>query len=113
MPYNDTAELHLPPETPMRPRASLTMDTTLVRSHDVMHQSIAGETVLLDLNSETYFSLNETGTRVWHLLEQPASLASIHGTLCSEFDASASTIEADLLELGSRLIDAGLLDISI
>ena len=34
-------------------------------SPDVLSQEVNGETVLLDLEGESYFGLNEVGTRVW------------------------------------------------
>jgi hypothetical protein len=39
-------------------------------SPDVLSQEVHGETVLLDLAGETYFGLNEVGTRIWQLLKQ-------------------------------------------
>ena len=39
-------------------------------SPEVMSQEVSGETVLLDLQSESYFGLDEVGTRIWQLLQE-------------------------------------------
>ena len=38
-------------------------------SEEVLSQEVNGETVLLDLEGEAYFGLNEVGTRIWQLLQ--------------------------------------------
>ena len=39
-------------------------------SPEVLHQEINGETVLLDLDSESYFGLDAVATRVWQLISE-------------------------------------------
>ena len=38
-------------------------------SKEVLSQELNGETVLLDLQGESYFGLNEVGTRIWQLIQ--------------------------------------------
>lgn len=88
--------------------ASVTLETRLERSDDVLFQEVGGEAVLLDLASEQYFGLDPVGTRIWDLIEPGLSLADIHQSLCAEFDADAERIRDDLLALARKLLDAGL-----
>lgn len=81
------------------------------RSDQVLFQNLDGEAVLLDLASETYFGLNEVGTRIWQLIETAPPLSEVHGTLCAEFDADAARIEHDLLALVGELSKAGLVTV--
>ena len=83
--------------------ADVTLDTPLTRSPEVMYQEIGGEAVLLDLASETYFGLNEVGTRFRELLPEAATLAAVHAALCAAFDAPANAVERDLLALATQL----------
>ena len=93
------------PATP----ASVTLDSILVHSSDVLFQEVGGEAVLLDLASETYFGLNPVGTRIWQLLGDGRALQSVRDTLVAEYDAPPEQIEHDLLTLAAQLRDAGLL----
>jgi len=89
----------------------ITLAHRLRRSDQVMFQNVGGEAVLLDLASETYFGLNEVGTRIWELLPQHDNLTAVHATLCKEFDAQPAQIERDLLTLAAQLAQAGLVTV--
>ncbi len=52
-------------------------DQTFNISEEALFQEVSGETVLLDLVSENYFGLDETGTRVWALLNEGKSVEQI------------------------------------
>jgi hypothetical protein len=76
------------------------------QSPDVVFRDLDGEAVILDLESGTYFGLNEVGTRVWQLVGEAQSEAQIVETLASEYEADRETIARDvakvLEELGRR-----------
>ncbi|MBO6555062.1 MAG: PqqD family protein [Pseudomonadales bacterium] len=86
-------------------------DQLLRASQDAIGQEVRGETVILDLASEEYFSLNEVGTRVWQLIQEPMSLNSLRSQLLEEFDVDESTLESDLAELIDVLTREGLVSI--
>lgn len=90
---------------------AVTLAQRASRSDQVLFQNLDGEAVLLDLASETYFGLNEVGTRIWQLMEASPELSDVHRTLCEEFEADAGRIERDLLDLVGRLASAGLVTV--
>ena len=95
----------------MSDTTAITLAHRVHRSDQVLFQNLDGEAVLLDLASETYFGLNEVGTRVWQLLESATALGEVHRSLCEEYDADALRIEQDLLDLVGKLADAGLVTV--
>jgi len=80
-------------------------------SPDVLSQELDGETVLLDLNSETYFGLNEVGTRVWQLIPEAVGLEGIFQALLAEYEVDEATLLEDLRELINDFSDAGLITV--
>ena len=76
---------------------------------DVIGEILDGEAVLLHLKTGRYFTLNRSGTRIWQLIEQHASLEDVQNALCSEFDVDGDTARADIAELVARLENKGLL----
>lgn len=78
---------------------------------DVVAREVAGETVLLDLASGTYFGLNEVGSRIWQWLEEEASttLGEVSERLQQEYSVSADVAQGDVLALARALLDHGLL----
>jgi predicted transcriptional regulator len=85
--------------------------STITISKQVMAQELAGETVLLDLASESYFGLDEVGTRVWQLLQSGKNQPAIVDTLLEEYEVERAKLEQDVAELLNRLSDAGLVTI--
>ena len=80
-------------------------------SDEVLSQEVNGETVLLDLEGEIYFGLNEVGTRIWQLLESGQTVAEAVSTLIAEYDVSQQQLETDVSELLAKLIKAGLVSL--
>jgi PqqD family protein of HPr-rel-A system len=76
---------------------------------DVIGEVLDGEAVLLHVKTGQYFTLNQSGTRIWQLIEQHGSLEAVKHALCSEFDVDGDTAEADIAELVARLENNGLL----
>jgi hypothetical protein len=74
----------------------------------VLFREVAGESVLLDLESGTYFSLNAVGTRVWGLLAQRTPLVEVHRALLAEYEVAEDRLLADLLDLIGELAQCGL-----
>jgi hypothetical protein len=81
-------------------------------SKEVLAQELAGETVLLDLASESYFGLDAVGTRVWQLLNEGAGQDALVDTLLEEYEVERKVLEKDISELLGRLSEAGLIEIA-
>lgn len=83
---------------------------TLCRvSDDVVFRELDGEAVILNLVSGIYFGLDRVGTRMWQLVEQHGQLEAVLRQLRDEYDAPVETLEKDLVQLTSQLLDKGLL----
>ena len=81
-------------------------------SKELLSQEVSGETVLLDLDSESYFGLNEVGTRIWQLLQDHGNLQRTYDTLLEEFDVDAERLRKDLEGIVTQLSEAGLITLS-
>ena len=79
-------------------------------SKDVLFQEVSGETVLLDLDSESYFGLDEVGTRIWTLLNEGKTAVEMVDVLLEEYEVERETLEGDVRDLLTALIEAGLLE---
>ncbi|MCG6885600.1 MAG: PqqD family protein [Proteobacteria bacterium] len=77
-------------------------------SPEVLSQEVDGEIVLLDLQSENYFGLDEVGARTWQLMQDHQELRQIVDILQNEYDVSAKQLESDIEGLLDKLVEAGL-----
>jgi hypothetical protein len=79
---------------------------------DVLYQQLEGEAVLLNMASQQYFGLNETGARMWELLIELRDVGSVAERLASIYSTDPVTLRADLDALIADLSTAGLLQVS-
>jgi len=80
-------------------------------SPEVHSQEVGGETVLLDLQSESYFGLDEVGTRIWQLLQENGDMGSIFETILNEYEVEEEQLLQDIEDLIKKLVEAGLVSI--
>ena len=91
-----------------QPHTSLDLSAIVIPSPDVLVQELDGEAVLLDLDSERYFGLDDVGTRVWRHLLEHRRLERVCEEMQKEYEVDASRLRADVLQLVGELIDAGI-----
>jgi len=87
---------------------AMNLNQTVTRSPEVISQEVSGETVLLDLDSENYFGLDEVGTRIWQLIRESGDLQVIYNTLLEEYEVEEERLQADLTTLLGEIADLGL-----
>ena len=76
---------------------------------DVLVRFVEKETVLLNLDTECYYGLDETGTRMWQVVTTAPSIEKAYEELLSEFDVEAELLRRHFSDLLGRLADFGLL----
>jgi hypothetical protein len=78
---------------------------------NVLVRILDRESVLLNLETEQYFGLDETGTRMWQLVTASPNIDSAYQELLAEFDVEPELLRSNLMELLHRLLDSGLLQV--
>lgn len=74
----------------------------------VLFREVDGQMVLLDLDTEQYFGLNEVGSHiVKRLTEEPWDEAFT--ALIEDYDVDSDVLRRDIDDLIAALLDAGLL----
>src|ERR1700746_2062 len=77
----------------------------------VLVRPVDRESVLLNLETERYFGLDETGTRMWQLVTSAPNIDAAYQELLNEFDVESDLLRLHLTELLARLVEHGLLHI--
>ena len=91
---------------------SVSFDQKLVVTPDTLINVIEGESVLLNLKSESYFGLDQVGTRMWALLMTSDSIQAAYEVLLDEYDVSADELRKDMRDLIEKLIANGLVEVA-
>ena len=68
----------------------------LINPAKIISETIAGETIIINLENGHYFSLNASASLLWELLLSGATIASIVARLQTEYSTDLPVIEASL-----------------
>lgn len=64
---------------------------------------------ILNLKTNIYFGLCDVGAEVWSLLQQPASLSELAGSVSSKFEVEESVCKPDIANLLDQMSHNGLI----
>jgi hypothetical protein len=94
--------------------SGIAMLTFASRAHVPSHVLVRfmdNEAVLLNVASEKYFGLDETGTRMWQLATSAPNIDAAYQELLGEYDVAPELLHAHLQELLLMLVENGLLEL--
>ncbi len=72
-------------------------------------RELDGEAVLLNLDSEMYFGLDEVGTRMINALTSGQTVEAAFASLLEQYDVDPDTLKSDLEQLIAKLLEKGLI----
>ena len=78
---------------------------------NVLFRQLEDESVLLNLDSEIYYGLDEVGTRMWQVLIEAENIEVAYKLLLKEYQVGKERLKQDLTELVNNLQKKGLIDI--
>ena len=79
---------------------------------DVLISRLQEESVLLNLDNERYYGLDDVGTRMLSVLTSSDSVQSAWLQLVDEYDVDREVLRQDLVSLIERLVEQGLVEVS-
>jgi hypothetical protein len=80
----------------------------LKRSENAAFEVVAGEAILIRLDTGTYFSLNKIGTEFWEMLDGEQSIGDHAAVIAKRYEVDTPMVLADLLELAGKMADDDL-----
>ncbi|MCB9139778.1 MAG: PqqD family protein [Caldilineaceae bacterium] len=86
----------------------LTSSSIVSRADDVLAANVDNELVMIRLESDGYFGLDEIGRRIWELLDEARTVDAICSSLLEEYDVQPADCEADVLRFLSELEEHGV-----
>lgn len=89
---------------------TFTMETTVVASGKQISSNLAGEEVILQLESGVYYGLEGVGAFIWEQVKEPKTIGQLCAAVSAEFDVEAAQCQHDTLAFLSNLLDAQLLE---
>lgn len=90
----------------------MNLDQKVTFAETVFAQEVDGEMVLLDMESENYFGLDEVGTAIWQAMQEYGTLQEVFNTLLEQYDVEAEVLEKDLADFVRKLVESGLIEVT-
>lgn len=78
------------------------------KNPSVVCTELDGGAILLDLNTKYYYNLNETGLRVWRLLDEVSNISEISQEILAEYDIDKDRAEQSVREIMTAMNNEGL-----
>jgi len=79
---------------------------------DVLMQKVGDDAILLNLNTENYFALDEVGTRIINTLQESDSVKQAVGKLVGIYEVEESKLTSDAIRLVEECEQNGLLQVT-
>jgi Coenzyme PQQ synthesis protein D (PqqD) len=84
----------------------------IVVPENVLVRELSGEAVLLNLDNEMYFGLDEVGYRMWKALTTTESVGAAYEQLLSEYEVEPEQLRESLDALIGQFTEHGLLQLA-
>jgi len=80
---------------------------------DILVQDMGGELVLLNLESEEYFGLDDVGNAMWSCLKEADLLQTAYDRLLDRYDVNPEELKQDFLNLVAQFGSPGFMVIRL
>lgn len=97
---------------------SLTLDSVLIPSENVVARVIEGEMIIIPLTAgigedqDELYSLNETGQAIWQALDGKKSLRQLLSEIAQEYEVDEAEMEKDVLGLANELLQRKMISLA-
>jgi hypothetical protein len=79
---------------------------------EVLISRLQEESVILNLDSERYFGLDDVGTRILSVLTAADSIEAAYESLRDEYDVDGQVLRQDLVALIENLLQQGIIEVT-
>jgi hypothetical protein len=93
----------------MKTTSGLNINSIVQRNPKLIANQMDGEIVMMSIDNGEYYGLDEVGSRIWELMEQPVSLGELINSLVTEFEVSRDECFQDTMEFLDDLFAKDLL----
>lgn len=101
----------------MKKKLSLSTDEIekyiFCRNKQAVSTELEGETVILNFSSGLYNSLDEVGTTIWNIIENPVTAKEIQQAILLYYDVDEEQCYRDLCQFLIQLDEQGLIESKI
>ena len=88
------------------------LNGVVVANREQISANLDDEVVILHLNADSYYGLDQVGVFVWNLIQEPRKVSDIRDAIFEEYEVELEHCERDLLALLEELAAYQLIDVT-
>ncbi len=92
-------------------KARIELDSVFTHAPGQVSSNLDGETVMMSVENGKYYGLDDIGSRIWELIEQPIKVSDLINTLLKRFDVDREACERDVLIFINELNEDRILQV--
>ena len=96
----------------VKSKFEVNLDDIVSKNIEIDDTDIDGEKVMMNLDKGQYFMMNEVGSRIWELIEEPKSVNTVISSLLSEYEVDKDVCENTVKDFLYKLNKADLIKVN-
>lgn len=93
-------------------KVNIEKENIISRNPEIDATDLDGEVVMMNMEKGQYFMMNEVGSRIWEIIEEPIKVSEIINALLSEFEVEREECENTVMEFLNDLNYGALIKVS-
>ncbi len=82
----------------------ISINSVIVATNAQVSSNLGAELVILDLKHGVYYGLDEVGSQIWALIQEPKAVDEIRDMLLDKYEVDPERCERELLALLEELV---------
>ena len=87
------------------------IESIVVRDSEPIATTLDEQVVMLSVRANAYFGLNDVGSEIWNMIEQPRRVGDICQELASAYDVTSEEVAHEVAAFLEGLLERGLVQI--
>lgn len=92
-------------------KPSISVCSIVMTNKYAVFADLTGEGVILEPESGMYYGLNQVGTRIWELIQEPTTVMALRDIILAEYEVELEQCERDILALLQDMVTKGLVGV--
>ncbi|MCF8331783.1 MAG: lasso peptide biosynthesis PqqD family chaperone [Bacteroidales bacterium] len=90
----------------------LSEKNVIQKSDNSIESTIDGDIVLMNLDNNEYYSMDDIGSAIWQMLNEPKSIERIINELLKQYKVDREVCAKDTMKFLEQLYDKGIIKIN-
>jgi hypothetical protein len=98
-------------KNPSKSKQMISLKSTIIATQNQVSSDLGEETAILNLKNGMYYTLDETGTWIWNLIQKEKTVGQIRDAILDIYEVDPESCEHDLFALLQDLAAEELIEI--